>query len=50
MKMIALQPEDFKKIVDYLAGVSVPFGNSDKAAEVLAAIKRAKDVEIEDKN
>ena len=46
-KKIVLDPVDFAKIVDFLSLIRISLAQSKVAADVLAAVGRAKDMEIE---
>jgi hypothetical protein len=50
MKKVIIEPIDFKKIVEFLFSLSIPFSQVAKAAEVNEILKRVQimDVEIMD--
>ena len=45
MKKIVIEPTDWVKIVNFISAISVPFGQSVAAAEVLIAVNNAREVE-----
>jgi len=49
-KMVAMKPEDWQKMVNYLSDIKVEFLKADKAVEILNIISRVKwlDVVIEE--
>lgn len=49
-KMVALKPEEWHKMVEYISNVPVPFLQADKAVEIMKIITKATwlDVVMED--
>jgi hypothetical protein len=47
IKKVTIDPDDFKKVVDYLFGQQIPFGNAAQAAEVQEILKRAQVMNID---
>lgn len=39
-KMVALKPEDWHKLVDYVSGLPVPFLQADRAVDILKIISK----------
>lgn len=48
MKKIIIDTEDFKIIVDFINGITIPFGQSKRASMVFDALNRAKIVDFKE--
>jgi hypothetical protein len=47
MKKVVIEPVDFKKIVEFLTSLSIPFLQVAKAAEVSEILKRVQIMDVE---
>jgi len=48
MKKIIIDQEDFKIIIDFINGITIPFGQSKRAATVFDALNRARIVDFKE--